>query len=154
MDRLLPVPALVRVPLLQPYQHPLTRCSVCQSVDLVLLSHADLQHCGLYPYAFSHWNLRAPAYCTYPVQAMGRVAVLDEIETMRAEQSFAETDAANDPDRSGEQAADDNDMAVSTRERVKYVATKKEVHDAFDSLVTTRYSQPTHLQGACRLVLG
>ncbi|KZW03719.1 hypothetical protein EXIGLDRAFT_600182 [Exidia glandulosa HHB12029] len=123
--------------------------SVCQSVDLVLLSHADLQHCGLYPYAFAHWNLRAPAYCTYPVQAMGRVAVLDEVESLRAEQSFAETDAANDPDAPAE--GNDDDMVVVSREqRVKYVASKKDVHDAFDSLITMRYSQPTHLQGKCQ----
>ncbi|EJD48587.1 hypothetical protein AURDEDRAFT_183466 [Auricularia subglabra TFB-10046 SS5] len=122
--------------------------SFAHSIDLVLLSHGDLQHCGLYPYAFAHWNLRAPAYCTYPIQAMGRVAVLDELEALRAEQSFAETDAANDADPPVD--ADGDAIMQSRASRSKYVAQRKDVQDAFDSLITMRYSQPTHLQGKCQ----
>ena len=35
----------------------------------------------------------------------------------------------------------------------KFVATIHEVNEAFDSVNTLRYSQPTHLQGAFRFLL-
>jgi hypothetical protein len=35
-------------------------------------------------------------------------------------------------------------------QRRKFVATIHEVNEAFDSVNTLRYSQPTHLQGMCR----
>jgi cleavage and polyadenylation specificity factor subunit 2 len=58
--------------------HPLAKLS--STVDLVLFSHPDAAHTGLYPYARTHWNLLAPAYATLPVQSLAKVALDDECE--------------------------------------------------------------------------
>ncbi|KAF8631524.1 hypothetical protein AX15_002284 [Amanita polypyramis BW_CC] len=122
------------------------------SVDLVLLSHGDLAHVGLYSYAYSRWNLKVPAYSTLPVQAMGRIAVIEDVEGIRDEEDI------QDPHDNVEQddaAQPEGDIAPSLSEkfessRRKYIATLAEVHDAFEHLNTLRYSQPTHLQGKCQ----
>ena len=44
------------------------------------MSHGDLQHTGLYAYAYSRWGLTAPAYTTLPVQAMARIAATEDVE--------------------------------------------------------------------------
>jgi len=122
--------------------------SIAYTVDLVLLSHGDLGHAGLVPYAYSNWNLRAPSYCTLPVQAMARMAVVDQVEALRAEEDVdggadeKQDTLANDIEPAEEQAVRHNKSKTS-----KCVATVKEVHEAFDSFTTLRYSQPTHLQG-------
>ncbi len=123
------------------------RCA--PSVDLILLSHGDLAHVGLYPFAYARWNLKAPAYSTLPVQAMGRMAVTEDVEGIRDEE-----DVGDDPDNNSQQdEADQSEhsaeaqAAESISTRRKYVATLAEVHDAFEHLNTLRYSQPTHLQG-------
>jgi len=53
---------------------------------------------------------------------MGRIAIIEEVEGLRDEQDIGD----NAPMK---------------------VATIQEVHEAFDSVNTLRYSQPTHLQG-------
>lgn len=58
------------------------------TIDLVLLSHGDLQHSGLYCYAYAHWGLTAPAYTTLPVQAMARIAATEDVEGIRDEQEI------------------------------------------------------------------
>ncbi|KAK2466104.1 hypothetical protein APHAL10511_001746 [Amanita phalloides] len=122
------------------------------SVDLVLLSHGDLAHVGLYPFAYARWNLKAPAYSSLPVQAMGRIAVTEDVEGIRDEE-----DVGDGPDDTAEQnavqpeedgAKRPTEQDVSTQ--LKCVATLAEVHDAFEHLNTLRYSQPTHLQGKCQ----
>lgn len=125
------------------------RCA--PSVDLILLSHGDLAHVGLYPYAYARWNLKAPAYSTLPVQAMGRMAVSEDVEGIRDEEDVgdgqgnnAEQDEIGQPEEHDTEAQADK-KSVSTGP--KYVATLAEVHDAFEYLNTLRYSQPTHLQG-------
>ncbi|KAJ3533914.1 hypothetical protein NMY22_g7139 [Coprinellus aureogranulatus] len=129
------------------------------SVDLVLLSHGDLPHCGLYPWAYARWGLKAPAYTTLPVQAMGKIAVTEDVEGLRAE-----VDIGEDLGDGVEQLENgDIDMEHSNEERQvspptlgrhgKCVATLVEVQDAFDSINTLRYSQPIHLQampGKCQ----
>ncbi|KAF8914167.1 beta-lactamase-like protein [Gymnopilus junonius] len=118
-------------------------------IDLVLLSHGDLAHCGLYPYAYSRWGLKAPAYSTLPVQATGRIAVTEDVEGLRDE--YAVTDPPSDSTRndtgSEREASEPPPPKPSTD---KCIATVIEVQDAFDSLNTLRYSQPTHLQGKCQ----
>ncbi|QRV72872.1 cleavage and polyadenylation specificity factor subunit 2 [Ceratobasidium sp. AG-Ba] len=117
-----------------------------QTVDLVLLSHGDIAHVGLFPYAHARHGLRAPAYATLPVQAMGRTAVLDNIESIRAEEAVEEPP-------SSEPAPDVALPAFGVPAdptKKRKVATIKEVNDAFDSLHVLRYSQPAHLQGKCQ----
>ena len=97
------------------------------TIDLVLLSHGDLAHAGLYAYAYARWGLKAPAYTTIPVQAMARIVTLEDVEGTRDEQDI--------PDQE------------SPSPSPKYIATVNQVHEAYDAVNTLRYSQPTHLQG-------
>ncbi|KIL70193.1 hypothetical protein M378DRAFT_96579 [Amanita muscaria Koide BX008] len=132
------------------YCKTLRECA--SSVDLVLLSHGDLEHVGLYPYAYSRWNLKAPAYSTLPVQAMGRIAVSEDVEGIRDEEDVQDT--ASQTDQDDQMTPEENDAQTPPEKgestRHKYIATLAEVHDAFDHLNTLRYSQPTHLQGKCQ----
>jgi len=107
--------------------HPFHSCA--PTVDLVLLSHGDLAHAGLYAYAHARWGLKAPAYTTIPVQAMARIATLEDVEGTRDEQDVLDEES---PTESASQ---------------KYIATANQVHEAYDAVNTLRYSQPTHLQG-------
>ncbi|KAK7470454.1 hypothetical protein VKT23_001879 [Stygiomarasmius scandens] len=122
------------------------------SVDLVLLSHGDLSHCGLYAFAHSRWGLKAPTYTTLPVQAMGRIATTEDVEGLRDEQDVGEEVEKTEED---EESAPHDESEVDKPllpipKSGKYIATVREVQDAFDSLHTLRYSQPAHLQGKCQ----
>ena len=137
----------------------LHRCA--PTIDLVLLSHGDLAHSGLYAYAYSHWNLNAPAYTTLPVQAMARIATTEDIESIREEQDVGdqvsgpidiEMELSADADHPTSEDIDASKSAVQTR-RFRYVATVQDVHEAFDSVNVLRYSQPCHLQGMLSHVL-
>ncbi|EAU84389.1 cleavage and polyadenylation specificity factor subunit [Coprinopsis cinerea okayama7 len=126
---------------------------VAPTIDLVLLSHGDLAHCGLYPWAYSRWGLTAPAYTTLPVQAMGRIAVTEDIEGIRGEievdiEEPVEEDAQK---QDGGLEVEEQEKALPTMgAKGMCVATLIEVHNAFDSINTLRYSQPIHLQGKCQ----
>ncbi|KAJ8698469.1 hypothetical protein PTI98_005175 [Pleurotus ostreatus] len=119
---------------------------VAPTVDLVLLSHGDLAHSGLYPYAYSRWNLKAPTYTTLPVQAMARIAATEDVEGIRDEEDVGDvlTEEPSTPEPLSE------GPRLKDKQRGKYVATLQEVQEAFDAVNTLRYSQPTHLQGKCQ----
>ncbi|KDQ64325.1 hypothetical protein JAAARDRAFT_116662 [Jaapia argillacea MUCL 33604] len=120
------------------------------TVDLVLLSHGDLAHAGLYPYAFTKWGLNAPAYTTLPVQAMARIAVSEDVDGVRDEEDVGEeAQPTSSTDDSMVVDVDAEQIQVG-KHKGKFVATVQEVHDAFDSINTLRYSQPCHLQGKCQ----
>lgn len=124
-----------------------SRCA--PTVDLVLLSHGDLAHTGLYPYVYSRWNLKAPAYCTLPVQAMARIAAGEDVEGIRDEEDVGgDLEGPQNPEDEveGEPTAMEG-VVVEEKGKGKFVATMFEVHEAFDSVNVLRYSQPTHLQG-------
>jgi cleavage and polyadenylation specificity factor subunit 2 len=135
---------------------------IAPSVDLVLLSHGDLSHSGLYPYAYSRWGLKAPAYSTLPVQAMARIAATEETDGIRDEEDVGSTgeQAAQAPSDEGDahmrdpsHSTQDSQMEEDSQTpqlhvpKLKYVATPQEVHDSFDAVNTLRYSQPAHLSG-------
>ncbi|KAJ7068461.1 beta-lactamase-like protein [Mycena amicta] len=123
------------------------------TIDLVLLSHGDLAHCGLYAYAYSRWNLKAPAYTSLPVQAMGRIATMEDIEGIRDQEDVGdEEEPQEDADAPLLDSEVDSAIPVTRRDKLKgkYVATLDEVQEAFDSVNTLRYSQPTRLQGKCQ----
>jgi Cft2 family RNA processing exonuclease len=132
---------------------------IAPSVDLVLLSHGDLAHSGLYPCAYSRWGLKAPAYSTLPVQAMARIAATEETDGIRDEEdvsSAGEQAALSDEGdahmRDPSSSTQDNQMEEDSVPqlhvpKLKYVATPQEVHDSFDAVNTLRYSQPAHLSG-------
>jgi Cft2 family RNA processing exonuclease len=69
---------------------------IVPSLDLGLLSHRDLRHSRLYPYAYSEWGLKPTAYSTLPVQAMAPIASIEEADDIRDEEdvSSAEEQAA------------------------------------------------------------
>jgi len=80
---------------------------------------------------------------------MGRIATTEDIEGVRDEEDVGD-EAKKTGD--GEDDAVDTLDSESTETQLskskgKYVASLQEVHDAFDSVNTLRYSQPTHLQG-------
>jgi len=123
-------------------------------IDLVLLSHGDLAHCGLYPWAYSRWGLKAPAYTTLPVQAMGRISVTEDVEGLRDEEEVI--DEPQEPQNfnvDDENIESRDESLPATDGKGKFIATVIEVQDAFDSCNTLRYSQPTHLQGAYKYIL-
>ena len=117
---------------------------ISPTVDLVLISHGDLAHCGLYPWAHSRWGLKAPAYTTLPVQAMGRIAVTEDVEGLRDEEDFGDetTEKFTDEDEDTVQRPSSNKDSKG-----RCIPTVIEVQDAFNLMNTLRYSQPTHLQG-------
>lgn len=133
------------------------RRRVAPSIDLVLLSHGDLAHTGLYPYAHSRWGLKAPAYSTLPVQAMARIAATEEAEGIRDEEDVGSADepvvSANSeppedsPNVPQESQSEPSPYPQPNSSKGKYVATPQEVHDSFNAINTLRYSQPAHLSG-------
>jgi len=80
---------------------------------------------------------------------MGRIATTEDVEGIRDEEDVGdETEKAKDGDGDTMDALDsDIPETQPDKGKGKYVATLQEVHDAFDSVNTLRYSQPTHLQG-------
>ncbi|KAI0068508.1 hypothetical protein BV25DRAFT_1791984 [Artomyces pyxidatus] len=134
---------------------------IAPTIDLVLLSHGDLAHSGLYAYAYSRWGLKAPAYSALPVQAMARIAATEEAEGIRDEEDVGSAlddqkpDGEIDQERGTsmdeqEDGQPDMEPKPPSSKTGKYVASPQEVHDAFDSINTLRYSQPTHLSGKCQ----
>ena len=79
---------------------------------------------------------------------MGRIALIEEVEGIRDEQDVGDDSRKSDQDTS----FDDTDTSQPTpsnptSDQGPHIATVHEVHEAFDSINTLRYSQPTHLQG-------
>ncbi|KAH7931204.1 hypothetical protein BV22DRAFT_1190509 [Leucogyrophana mollusca] len=130
------------------YCEALRQCA--PTVDLVLLSHGDLAHAGLYAYAYSHWDLKAPAYSTLPVQAMARIATTEDVEGIRDEQQIEVVEEEIAQRESSDGNENETPPSRGTKVVGKYVATVQEVHEAYDAINTLRYSQPTHLQGKCQ----
>ncbi|KAJ7368490.1 beta-lactamase-like protein [Mycena albidolilacea] len=123
---------------------------IASTVDLVLLSHGDLAHCGLYAYAYSRWNLKAPTYTSLPVQAMGRIATTEDIEGIRDEEDVGDEDESLLQESDVVEDGTPSPPVNRDKLKGKYVATLNEVQEAFDSVNTLRYSQPTRLQGKCQ----
>ena len=124
------------------------RCA--PTVDLVLLSHGDLSHSGLYAYAYANWGLTAPTYTTLPVQAMARVAASEDVEGIRDEQDVGDKSTQEQSFDDSEPPSDEPPQSPTTAARAKkrrYVATSQQVIEAFESVNVLRYSQPCHLQG-------
>ena len=81
---------------------------------------------------------------------MGRIAVTEDVEGHRDEEEFGEAPTEPQPNDSanGEPPREPSGSPPPVRDtNGKCIATVIEVQDAFDSLNTLRYSQPTHLQG-------
>jgi cleavage and polyadenylation specificity factor subunit 2 len=83
---------------------------------------------------------------------MGRIATTEDVEGIRDEEDIEdELEKKQDSEGDGMDAADsESSVPRPDKGKGKYVATLQEVHEAFDSVNTLRYSQPTHLQGERR----
>lgn len=84
---------------------------------------------------------------------MARIAVTEDVEGLRDEQEMDDSDmgdiSTSDPEANiGDEPMDGQETTTAVKEpKHKFVATIHEVNEAFDSVNTLRYSQPTHLQG-------
>lgn len=87
---------------------------------------------------------------------MARIAAIEEADSIRDEedveaaqnlqQSLRNDDKTQDADEQMDETADSTN--INLHQRVKYIATPLEIQEAFESINTLRYSQPTHLQGS------
>jgi cleavage and polyadenylation specificity factor subunit 2 len=57
---------------------------VIDSINAVIISHADIEHLGALPYAYGRLGLRAPIYTTDPVFNMGQMFLYDSYLSMHA----------------------------------------------------------------------
>lgn len=74
------------------------------------------------------------------------MAVVDQVEALRSEEDVdGDLPEQKDVYVNGAEPTDESHTARNKSN--KYVATVKQVHEAFDTFTTLRYSQPTHLQG-------
>lgn len=84
---------------------------------------------------------------------MGRIAVSEDVEGIREEEDVGDEVERKTGMEDESMGLGEGSRSPTPKKEVpkgKYVATLTEVQDAFDSINTLRYSQPTHLQGkAC-----
>jgi len=77
---------------------------------------------------------------------MGRMAVTEDVEGLRDEEDFGDELAEKFAD--GDEDEDTGQLPPSNKDpKGRCISTVIEVQDAFNSMNTLRYSQPTHLQG-------
>lgn len=80
---------------------------------------------------------------------MGRIAVSEDVEGIREEEDVGD-EVERKTGEDGTMGLGESSRSPTPKKEApkgKYVATLTEVQDAFDSINTLRYSQPTHLQG-------
>ncbi|KAJ3145453.1 cleavage and polyadenylation specificity factor subunit 2 [Geranomyces variabilis] len=61
---------------------------IAKQVDAVLLSHADVDHLGAYPYALGHLGLTCTSYGTFPVHDMGQICMYDAYQSRADVEDF------------------------------------------------------------------
>jgi cleavage and polyadenylation specificity factor subunit 2 len=54
-------------------------------VDVILLSHPDVQHLGALPYLMGKMGMRAQVYSTLPVKKMGHLTMYDAWQSLKAD---------------------------------------------------------------------
>ncbi|KNC99735.1 uncharacterized protein SPPG_05115 [Spizellomyces punctatus DAOM BR117] len=62
---------------------------IAKQVDAVLISHADIEHLGAYPYAVGSLGLNCPAYATVPVHDMGQICMYDAYQSKSDVEDFS-----------------------------------------------------------------
>ncbi|KAI8918292.1 beta-lactamase-like protein [Powellomyces hirtus] len=62
---------------------------IAKQVDAVLLSHADIEHIGAYPYALGHLGLNCAAYATFPIHDMGQICMYDAYQSRADVEDFS-----------------------------------------------------------------
>ena len=78
---------------------------------------------------------------------MGRIAVTEDVEGLRDEEDFGDeiTDSGVNQESASQSSTTQDEPPKYSKGRC--IPTVIEVQDAFNSMNTLRYSQPTHLQG-------
>lgn len=75
---------------------------------------------------------------------MARIATLEEMIDLRGEEDI---DAKNDPPKTDESEMDTTSSLEKRKGFRPLIPTLEEMNEAFQSIITLRYSQPTHLAG-------
>lgn len=82
---------------------------------------------------------------------MARISATEDIEGVRESEDVDDSSVPTDEPMDTEEGTDQPEETLQTNKgrpkSGKYVATLREVHDAFDTVNVLRYSQPCHLQG-------
>jgi cleavage and polyadenylation specificity factor subunit 2 len=78
---------------------------------------------------------------------MGRIATTEDIEGIRDEEDVGDEDESLVQESDVVEDGTPSPPVNRDKLKGKYVATLNEVQEAFDSVNTLRYSQPTRLQG-------
>ncbi|KAI3612220.1 cleavage and polyadenylation specificity factor subunit [Moniliophthora roreri] len=81
---------------------------------------------------------------------MARIATMEEIEMIRDEQDVGDEGEKGRNGDEHEQRTPEAQESSPSSSTNRFIATSREVQDAFDSVNTLRYSQPAHLQGKCQ----
>ena len=61
---------------------------IAKSVDAVLLSHGNLEHCGALPWLIGKCGLDCSVFATVPVHTLGQMTLLDFYECKKEQESF------------------------------------------------------------------
>lgn len=56
-----------------------------QDLDVIIISHAHLDHCGLVPLLYEKYNFHGPIYCTEPTRDLMALLQMDYIEVCQRE---------------------------------------------------------------------
>ena len=91
---------------------------IAKHVDLILLSHGDLEHVGALPYLVSKLQVTCPIYATLAVVNTGRLTLQDAWKSKRMWSDFD-------------------------------LFSMDDINDAFDRVITLKYSENIALAGKC-----
>lgn len=142
---------------------------IAPRIQLVLLSHSTMHNVGLYAYARARLGLTCPAYATLPTASMARLVTLEASLTLASECDVAALEKRPTKVQlaarvAGEASAgikkedganeDDEDVKMlssptsSSSQRDRCIPLRHEIDEAFESIRTLRYLQPTVLEGS------
>lgn len=113
------------------FKYESTLKDIAPTIDLLLISHSSSKHCGLYAYAYTHFGLKCPAYCSLPVKELARLSTLEDIIGWRNERDI-------------------NNKVKNEGNEIWCVPTREENRAAWSTVKDVRYHQPQHLYGKLR----
>lgn len=111
----------------------------------MLISHASTKHSGLYAYAYTHYGLTCPAYCSLPVKELARLTTLEDIIGWRSEREIKGEEEGSEDNKEDK----DRINSLPTHSHL-LVPTREENRAAWTAVKDVRYHQPQHLYGKLR----
>lgn len=141
---------------------------IAPRIQLVLLSHSTMHNVGLYAYARARLGLTCPAYATLPTASMARLVTLEASLTLASECDVAALEKrptkvqmaarvageASAGVKKEDEGGEDEDVKMlssptsSSSQRDRCIPLRHEIDEAFESIRTLRYLQPTVLEGS------